>query len=98
MLEILAGIFGLKTQLNCTKNNLEELVRGKYDKYIKKYPEFLEYKKFIEKYIKESKKNQNPPKISEKMQEPSGNQRNLVEDIVLTAATSLLAMMNITKK
>ena len=39
------------------ENDLEELVRGKYDKYIKKYPEFLEYKKFIEKYIKESKKN-----------------------------------------
>ena len=38
------------------ENDLEELVRGKYDKYIKKYPEFLEYKKFIEKYIKESKK------------------------------------------
>ena len=37
------------------ENDLEELVRGKYDKYIKKYPEFLEYKKFIEKYIKESK-------------------------------------------
>ena len=36
------------------ENDLEELVRGKYDKYIKKYPEFLEYKKFIEKYIKES--------------------------------------------
>jgi hypothetical protein len=39
------------------ENDLEELVRGKYDKYIKKYPEFLEYKKFIEEYIKESKKN-----------------------------------------
>ena len=39
------------------ENDLKELVRGKYDKYIKKYPEFLEYKKFIEKYIKESKKN-----------------------------------------
>ena len=39
------------------ENDLEEMVRGKYDKYIKKYPEFLEYKKFIEKYIKESKKN-----------------------------------------
>ena len=37
------------------ENDLKELVRGKYDKYIKKYPEFLEYKKFIEKYIKESK-------------------------------------------
>jgi hypothetical protein len=37
------------------ENDLEKLVRGKYDKYIKKYPEFLEYKKFIEKYIKESK-------------------------------------------
>ena len=37
------------------ENDVEELVRGKYDKYIKKYPEFLEYKKFIEKYIKESK-------------------------------------------
>ena len=32
------------------------------------------------------------------MQESSGNQRNLEGDIVLTAATSLLAMMNITKK
>ena len=37
------------------ENDLEELVSGKYDKYIKKYPEFLEYKKFIEEYIKESK-------------------------------------------